>query len=428
MPSPDCPSNPFTTEGKVAVVSPALTAISRAHPKYDDELVNLTVENQIYRVSRILLSQSVAFSAVLGSHPSDHSIPLIGVSTAELESFLEVLHARQTEAHLRLQPAEWGDALHLSTKWGFSAVRETVIRRIEHQCKDQGTMDRFELAVKCQVPQWLCPVYHSLCTRNEYITADEGRRLGYERLTAICRIREILRDIPKLNEREERCERCDNCVYTELPCRFPLEASGADALQWINKAEHLKAFLHEEDIAVTNPIWPTGVSSDRQEKCPSPTEEPIPVSNIETHSKNGPLSSAETILDPFDTVTIEVTHPPTPINPVTVDSSKRSPQSDELRGHVLSMEEPPPVPTTGGDKVESSPIIPGTPLDVAQNLHGPISEYIEPIRTDTPPTIVGIGGAHLKLTKSTVVAVTEVAPLQPVTPVKKGSANRGQGK
>ncbi|KAG8857219.1 hypothetical protein FRB96_005894 [Tulasnella sp. 330] len=245
------------------------------HPKYYDELVDLAVEDVTYRVSKSLFSQSAPFSKVFCSHPGGQPISLIGATVSEMESLLDVLHARQTEAPLELKIEEWGGALHLATKWGFGTVREHIIKHIEHHSTDQGALDRFELAMKCHVPQWLHPAYVTLCTRSQHITTDEGRRLGYERLTAICRIREIFRlELSKI-EVDGCCGECDTCrrpAYRMIkqPCISPPQMDNANALKWISKDKHLEVSFSEVEgdvttaISVAHPNPPTGASSDTE--------------------------------------------------------------------------------------------------------------------------------------------------------------------
>ncbi|KAG8994582.1 hypothetical protein FRB94_009782 [Tulasnella sp. JGI-2019a] len=324
--------NLFTAESEESVVSPAFVVNS----KYDDELVNLVAENRIYRISKILLSQSPHFSTVLGSYPGGQAMYHLDVSISELESFLKVLYARQTEARLSLQPGEWGDALHLSTKWGFSSIRKHVIKQIEIQCEDQELLDRFEVALKCHVPQWLRHVYRTLCTRIEYITLEEGIRLGHERWMAIRRVRAILLGEAKLIPKDKRCGRCDHCTfYTELPCRYPLEASGASALQWINKEEHLGASLCEEDTAESG-------------------------------------------------VYITIAHSPTHI--ITGSSDLKSRPKKPVQG-APSTEGFPSVINASERKVKSPPVMTKTQQDVMQSYY-PINErYVKARRTGAPVTI-----------------------------------------
>ncbi|KAG8874588.1 hypothetical protein FRB98_008347, partial [Tulasnella sp. 332] len=288
---------------------PALV-LSLMHPKYYDELVDLAVEDVTYRVSKSLFSQSAPFSKVFCSHPGGQPISLIGATVSEMESLLDVLHARQTEAPLELKIEEWGGALHLATKWGFGTVREHIIKHIEHHSTDQEAVDRFELAMKCHVPQWLHPAYNTLCTRGQHITADEGRRLGYERLTAICRIREIFRLEPGKVDVNGRCGECDTChssgirkhnvfgtfYFEELQCMSPPKVANANALQWISEDEHLKTSFSEveEDItiaiSVAHPNPPASAASDTEvsKRRASEIECLAPVTCVDRKPSDGP--------------------------------------------------------------------------------------------------------------------------------------------
>lgn len=86
---------------------------SPVHAKYDDELVCMMVsvpefadrikplrppssqvESRIYRVSRKLLAPSPPLSNLIDSSPCGEVIPMTGVRVFEVESLLEVLHAR----------------------------------------------------------------------------------------------------------------------------------------------------------------------------------------------------------------------------------------------------------------------------------------------------------------------------------------------
>ncbi|KAG8994308.1 hypothetical protein FRB94_009964 [Tulasnella sp. JGI-2019a] len=216
--------------------------------KYCDELVDLMVDGEIFRVSKNLLSQSRLFLKVFGSYVGSKPVQLTDVSANEVECFLDILHARQTEAPLRMKMEGWGNALHLSTKWGFIAVREHIIKQIDAHYSNQEAMDRFELAMKCRVPQWLPSVYHTLCIRDKHITAEEGRKLGHERLTEICRIRELR---PKLSI-DERCGGCKACTtkltsahMTWPPCTAAIQV---DVTKLITEATDLRANFPGEEV------------------------------------------------------------------------------------------------------------------------------------------------------------------------------------
>ncbi|KAG8883139.1 hypothetical protein FRB98_003284 [Tulasnella sp. 332] len=210
------------------------------HPKYNDQLICIMVDGRIYRVSKSLLTRSARLSEIIQSHPDGEVVPLIGVGTLELESFLEVLHARQTEPLLHLTVEDWARALYLATEWGFAAVRTYAIERIEHQHRHQDALDRLELAERCSVLHWLHPTYNTLCTRGEPITADEGKRLGFERFAAICRIRELYHQAQK----SVGCSlSCTNCKLEAA--LLPAHSKPSDAMKWITGARELRVVIPE---------------------------------------------------------------------------------------------------------------------------------------------------------------------------------------
>ncbi|KAG8898652.1 hypothetical protein FRB99_007240, partial [Tulasnella sp. 403] len=69
--------------------------------------------------------------------------------------------------------------------WSFADIRSYVIKQIDDNFAHQDALDMIELALKCQVADWLHPSYVRLCDRVEPITALEGSRLGFERFAAI---------------------------------------------------------------------------------------------------------------------------------------------------------------------------------------------------------------------------------------------------
>lgn len=64
---------------------------------------------------------------------------------------------------------------------------------MERQIDSGDPLDRIETSLKCRVKNWFHPAIQCLCERAEHLTAVEGERLGFVRLTAICRLRETYR-------------------------------------------------------------------------------------------------------------------------------------------------------------------------------------------------------------------------------------------
>jgi len=127
---------------------------------------------------------------------------------------------RRIDEPPKLSIEQWSAALHLATMWHFDAARKYAIDQISSEYTDQNHFDRVDLAMKCQVGQWLHPAYQALCERTESLSAEEGERLGYRRLTAICRIRESQARTPA---RQVKCGSCGYCQsgYDISYCQNP---------------------------------------------------------------------------------------------------------------------------------------------------------------------------------------------------------------
>ncbi|KAG8857251.1 hypothetical protein FRB96_005926 [Tulasnella sp. 330] len=159
------------------------------------------IENTLYGVPQALLQQSPFFSSMLenintgGSlegKSDDTPIKLGGITTHEMDNFLTLLYSQKLAAKPCLSIDQWSAALHLSTMWAFDVLRTYAIAEISSYHPNQCPFDRIDLAMRCQVAQWLFPSYESICTRWEPLTTEEMMRLGFMKLTAISRIREAI--------------------------------------------------------------------------------------------------------------------------------------------------------------------------------------------------------------------------------------------
>ncbi|KAG8895973.1 hypothetical protein FRB99_000234, partial [Tulasnella sp. 403] len=118
-------------------------------------------------------------------------ITLANITASEMESFLDITTARVIIGSPSLSLSGWSAALHLATMWDFERIRAYAISQIDDNYDHQDPLDRIDLAEKCRVAKWLHPAYVKLCERAEPMTGVDGRRLGYDRFAAICKIREM---------------------------------------------------------------------------------------------------------------------------------------------------------------------------------------------------------------------------------------------
>ncbi|KAG8869081.1 hypothetical protein FRB97_001627, partial [Tulasnella sp. 331] len=178
-----------------------------------DHCLVLSVQGSLFRVSRRLLVQDSHYfedllksNQALGDGPigmtDARPIILEGVQVEEMNDFLAFLYQppfQPDAGHLEIY--QWATILKLATLWSFSATRAYAISVFDTTLMEEDSFDRLERAFACDVPKWVRPAYDAICRRWESLSADEGRRLGWERYAAICRIREYMArrtlDIPQ---------------------------------------------------------------------------------------------------------------------------------------------------------------------------------------------------------------------------------------
>ncbi|KAG8854193.1 hypothetical protein FRB96_007749 [Tulasnella sp. 330] len=169
-----------------------------------DQCLTLSVQGSLFRVSRRLLERdSQYFEELLESNQSlgngqagmtdAHPIILEGVQVEEMHEFLTFLYEPPFQTsfdHITIH--QWAAILKLATLWSFNATRAYAISLFDTKFTDEDCFNRLERAFACAVPKWVRPAYDAICRRPQSLSANEGRRLGWDRYAAICRIREDL--------------------------------------------------------------------------------------------------------------------------------------------------------------------------------------------------------------------------------------------
>ena len=87
--------------------------------------------------------------------------------------------------------ASWVSVLHIATEWGFKTIRELAIQSLAPII---SPVDQVVFGKKYAVDAWLLPGFRALCSREESLTLEEGRRLGLENVIAIDCARQEIRD------------------------------------------------------------------------------------------------------------------------------------------------------------------------------------------------------------------------------------------
>ena len=86
---------------------------------------------------------------------------------------------------------ELSSILDLSTRWGFTSIRDMAIRHLDLETSPGH--QRLILGRKYGIDQWILPALHELCERPEPPTRDEARCMGLEDIILIGSVREKVR-------------------------------------------------------------------------------------------------------------------------------------------------------------------------------------------------------------------------------------------
>jgi len=192
---------------------------------YVTQLVTFSVENCLFRVPVNALMEGKYFKEMFadrnfgdGSQGSSDASPIIldprfRVTASDLESFLDVLLTRAISKYPDLSFKQWAAALKLASMWSFDAVKAFCIIKMDGLVPSLDPFEVINICDKCGVDKWLQNTFKRLCERDEMLNAEEGAKLGYRRLTAICRVRE------QRKEHSYKCDRCSVC-HPSPPAAF----------------------------------------------------------------------------------------------------------------------------------------------------------------------------------------------------------------
>jgi hypothetical protein len=97
--------------------------------------------------------------------------------------------------------SEWTSVLHLSHTWNFPSMRSLAVRQLSSLTTP---VDRVVLGRKYDIEHWLRPAYQAICEREEWLSEQEGERLGLRAVLKIGRVRQLLRAPAVLKKEEER--------------------------------------------------------------------------------------------------------------------------------------------------------------------------------------------------------------------------------
>lgn len=163
------------------------------HPRYcDRRAIFLLIGGTIYSIPLRLASKHlVDMTEDAGAGESlEGPLPLENISTHETESLLNVINASWVGGKPELTDKDWAAALYAATELDFTLYRQHIINVMADQVRGMEAFEVLDLASRCQVEEWRSWVFQELCVRPKPLTADQGRKLGFQTLVTICSIRE----------------------------------------------------------------------------------------------------------------------------------------------------------------------------------------------------------------------------------------------
>jgi hypothetical protein len=84
---------------------------------------------------------------------------------------------------------QWSAILDLSTRWGFTSIRNLAIRCT----KPPNPLDQLILARKHAVEEWTLPALLDLCERPEPLGLEEARLMDFEDVLLVGSVRQTVR-------------------------------------------------------------------------------------------------------------------------------------------------------------------------------------------------------------------------------------------
>lgn len=153
------------------------------------------MDDILYQVHRYFFCRdSKVFKTRLSRLPTQEasSLPIISienVKSKDFDVFLSVLYPLNFNALGGYSFEELSSILDLSTRWGFTSIRDMAIRCLKPPTPHQ----RLILGRKYGIDQWILPALQELCEKPELPTRDEACLMGLEDVILVGSVREKVR-------------------------------------------------------------------------------------------------------------------------------------------------------------------------------------------------------------------------------------------
>jgi hypothetical protein len=189
-----------------------------------------------------------------------------------MTDYTDNMNYRVSESPPLSSKSEWTSVLHLSHTWNFPSMRSLAVR---HLFSLTTPVDRVVLGRKYNIEHWLRPAYQAICEREEWLSEQEGERLGLRDVLKIGHARQLLRAPAVLREEEERRSLLSGVFGDHLssaaddipPSRLAVASEDGSVQQSLNTsssvyAEDLKPSGETESLPVSEVAATTTDASD----------------------------------------------------------------------------------------------------------------------------------------------------------------------
>ncbi|KAI0295262.1 hypothetical protein BC826DRAFT_1009143 [Russula brevipes] len=163
---------------------------------FDEGNVTFLVDGVLYRVHGYFFCRdSKEFRDRLSGLSTQQAssstpiIPLEGVKSVDFDAFLSVLYPLNFNTVEERTFEEWSSILDLSTRWGFTSIRDLAVRCM----KPPSPLKQLLLARKCSVEEWRLPALVELCKNPKPPSLDEARLMDFEDVVLVGSVRQIIR-------------------------------------------------------------------------------------------------------------------------------------------------------------------------------------------------------------------------------------------
>ncbi|KAG8925056.1 hypothetical protein FRC00_004390 [Tulasnella sp. 408] len=191
---PKSPTRPLTPPPPTEPIGTVAEEIEEMrHSKfYFSRFVTVQVESTLYHVPRPLMEHSETYKDQIPPPDSEGALYVDGISTREMEAFLDVSDSRLVTGEDHFTFEQWAGAFAVANRLGVSHIRKYVIQRLQNALSCLDPFDCIDAALKYRVQDWLFHPFLRICERQEPLSSAEILRLGSERSSAVGRVREKL--------------------------------------------------------------------------------------------------------------------------------------------------------------------------------------------------------------------------------------------